>query len=284
MREKKRKKKTATLLLIGALLIGLSLLLYPTVSSYLNSLNQTKEMASYSSDVERMDAGEYERILSEAKEYNARLAEREDMYALPPWAREQYGEQLKLGSSDVMGVLTIPAIKVDLPIYHGTSEAVLNRGAGHLEWSSLPVGGESSHAVITGHRGHPSSWLLTDLAKLETGDRFMIRVLGETLVYEVERITSVLPEVLTPLAIEQGEDLCTLITCTPYGVNTHRLLVIARRTDPEQSRVYTAISEAVEIDPVIVAPILSIPLIAALLIAVMADGSRRRTGQGDDSV
>ena len=183
--------------------------------------------------------------------------------------REDYNSQLDIDGSGVMGYIEIPTIKVSLPIYHGTSDDVLQVAVGHLEWSSLPVGGESTHCVLSGHRGLPSAKLFTNLDQLAEGDLFVIRTLDEVLTYEVDRILIVLPSELQALAAEEGKDLCTLVTCTPYGVNSHRMLVRGHRVD-NQSEAVRLTADAIRIDPLLVAPIAAIPLLLALLLLLAA--------------
>ena len=183
--------------------------------------------------------------------------------------REDYNSQLDIDGSGVMGYIEIPTIKVSLPIYHGTSDDVLQVAVGHLEWSSLPVGGESTHCVLSGHRGLPSAKLFTNLDQLTEGDLFVIRTLDEVLTYEVDRILIVLPSELQALAAEEGKDLCTLVTCTPYGVNSHRMLVRGHRVD-NQSEAVRLTADAIRIDPLLVAPIAAIPLLLALLLLLAA--------------
>ena len=224
------KNKLINIFLILALVAGLSLLLYPTVSDYWNSLHASQAVASYDQAVKSMDEGKYDELLQRAGQYNRDLFLRGTLFALTDEEREDYNSQLDIDGSGVMGYIEIPTIKVSLPIYHGTSDDVLQVAVGHLEWSSLPVGGESTHCVLSGHRGLPSAKLFTNLDQLAEGDLFVIRTLDEVLTYEVDRILIVLPSELQALAAEEGKDLCTLVTCTPYGVNDHRLLVHCVRT------------------------------------------------------
>ena len=224
------KNKLINIFLILALVAGLSLLLYPTVSDYWNSLHASQAVASYDQAVKSMDEGKYDELLQRAGQYNRDLFLRGTLFALTDEEREDYNSQLDIDGSGVMGYIEIPTIKVSLPIYHGTSDDVLQVAVGHLEWSSLPVGGESTHCVLSGHRGLPSAKLFTNLDQLTEGDLFVIRTLDEVLTYEVDRILIVLPSELQALAAEEGKDLCTLVTCTPYGVNDHRLLVHCVRT------------------------------------------------------
>lgn len=263
------KNKLINIFLILALVTGLSLLLYPTVSDYWNSLHASQAVASYDQAVKSMDEGKYDELLQRAGQYNRDLFLRGTLFALTDEEREDYNSQLDIDGSGVMGYIEIPTIKVSLPIYHGTSDDVLQVAVGHLEWSSLPVGGESTHCVLSGHRGLPSAKLFTNLDQLAEGDLFVIRTLDEVLTYEVDRILIVLPSELQALAAEEGKDLCTLVTCTPYGVNSHRMLVRGHRVD-NQSEAVRLTADAIRIDPLLVAPIAAIPLLLALLLLLAA--------------
>ena len=263
------KNKLINIFLILALATGLSLLLYPTVSDYWNSLHASQAVASYDQAVKSMDEGKYDELLQRAGQYNRDLFLRGTLFALTDEERDDYNSQLDIDGSGVMGYIEIPTIKVSLPIYHGTSDDVLQVAVGHLEWSSLPVGGESTHCVLSGHRGLPSAKLFTNLDQLTEGDLFVIRTLDEVLTYEVDRILIVLPSELQALAAEEGKDLCTLVTCTPYGVNSHRMLVRGHRVD-NQSEAVRLTADAIRIDPLLVAPIAAIPLLLALLLLLAA--------------
>lgn len=231
---KKKKKKSSFMInffLILILLAGLSLLLYPTFSELWNSTRQSKAIANYAGTVDSMDKEEYDRLWQLAQEYNESLADRETFYALNEEQMEEYEQLLNVSGLGIMGYIEIPKIDCELPIYHGTEESVLQIAVGHLEWSSLPVGGESSHCVLSGHRGLPSARLFTDLDKMEEGDLFYITVLDQKLAYEVDQIEVILPEEVENLGVEEGMDYVTLVTCTPYGINTHRLLVRGHRVE-----------------------------------------------------
>ena len=271
-------KKLMNILLVLALLAGLSLLLYPTVSDYWNSLHASQAVASYDEAVQSMDAGRYDALLQSAQRYNRDLFSRGSLFSLTDEQREDYLSQLSIDTSGIMGYIEIPTIKVSLPIYHGTSDDVLQIAVGHLEWSSLPVGGESTHCVLSGHRGLPSAKLFTNLDQLSEGDLFVIRTLDEVLTYEVDRILIVLPGEVQTLGIEEGKDLCTLVTCTPYGVNSHRMLVRGHRVD-NQSEAVRLTADAIRIDPLLVAPIAAVPLLLALLLLLaVTPGKKRRSG------
>ena len=268
-----------TMLLVAAMIVGIWLLLYPTVSDYWNSLHQSRAVMSYAEHVSDMNSEEYDKLLSEARKYNERFVETGLNWHMLDEDREVYEKTLNVDGTGVMGYIRIPKINVMLPIYHGTDENVLQTSIGHLEGSSLPVGGESTHCMLSGHRGLPSARLFTDLDKLREGDTFTMTVLNETLTYEVDHIWIVEPEDLSYLQIEKGKDLCTLITCTPYGINTHRLLVRGHRTANANGEAMVT-ADAIQIRPVFIAPFLAVPILFILLIYVLiSTGIRRRDGK-----
>lgn len=276
------RKHLSTIILVAVLLVGLSLLLYPTVSNYWNSLHQSSVIASYASDVARVDDGAYDRLLDEARTYNAALADAGTHWELTDDERALYESTLNVPGTDIMGYIEIPKIACKLPIYHGTGEAELQVGVGHIEGSSLPVGGASTHAVLSGHRGLPRARLLTDLDQLELGDTFTIYVLDETLTYEVDQIRIVEPTELDDLAIVEGADLCTLVTCTPYGVNSHRLLVRGHRVEnPEGVAEIRISADAMLIEPVIVAPLVALPILLVLLLVLLVTTRPARASASD---
>ena len=273
------KGKVTTALLALALAAGLCLLLYPSVSDWWNSMHSSRAVANYTEEVEALDEGKYDEMLSAASEYNEGLLSRATDYALTEGQEAEYESLLDLDGSGVMGYIEIPSINVSLPIYHGTSDSVLQVGVGHLEWSSLPVGGDGTHCVLSGHRGLPSAKLFTNLDRLVEGDRFTIRVLGESLVYEVDQVLIVEPDDVSALAVVEGRDLCTLVTCTPYGINSHRLLVRGHRVEPEAGEA-TVTSDAVQVEPLVVAPAVAAPILLALLAVLLATGGRKGDGGG----
>lgn len=249
------------------LLIGLSLLLYPSFSDYWNSLHQSKAIASYAAQVVEINNDEYEYMLEDARVYNQTLVDNEKRYIMSEEEYAEYTNLLNVGGTGILGYIEIPSIEVSLPIYHGVDEAVLQIAVGHIEGTSLPIGGESTHSVLSGHRGLPSAKLFTDLDQMVVGDLFVIRVLDETFTYEVDQIRIVEPHNLSELEIEKGKDLCTLVTCTPYGINTHRLLVRGHRVaNVESAKSIRVTADAIQIDPVMVAPIVAIPILLLLLI------------------
>lgn len=271
------KRNRITIILLIVLIVGLSLLLYPTFSDWWNSMHQSRAIAAYVEQVATIEEDQYAELWNAAWEYNASLTDREKSYVLTDEQKTEYEQLLNVGGTGIMGYVEIPSIGVMLPIYHGTDEAVLQIAAGHLEWTSLPVGGESSHCVISGHRGLPSAKLFTDLDDLVVGDVFIFRVLDEILTYEVDQILIVEPNDTSSLQIVEGEDRCTLITCTPYGINSHRLLVQGHRIEnQEEAKTVRVTADAIQIEPVIVAPILAIPMLLVLLIGLLIPKSKKR--------
>ena len=223
------KKNKITILLVLAMIAGTALIAYPTFADWWNSFHQSRAVASYVQTIQKIDTAEYDRIVREAQEYNRKLSETGIIQRLLDDQKEEYDRQLKVEGTDIMGYIDIDKVKIHLPIYHGTDDAVLQVAIGHIEGTSLPVGGESTHCVVSGHRGLPSARLFTDIDKLAEGDTFTLTVLNHVATYEVDQILTVLPTELESLEITPGEDYCTLVTCTPYGVNTHRLLVRGHR-------------------------------------------------------
>ena len=277
------KNKISTILLAVFFLAGLSLLLYPTVSDYWNSLHSSRAVAAYDENIRGLNEETYQQILTDTREYNRLLFEKNVGFALSPELKSRYGELLDIGENGIMGYIEIPNIKVSLPIYHGTDESILQIAVGHLNWSSLPVGGESTHCVLSGHRGLPSAKLFTNLDKLVAGDTFVIRVLNEALTYEVDQILIVEPQEVESLKIEKGKDLCTLVTCTPYGINSHRLLVRGHRIETVNSTSVRVTSDAIRIEPLVVAPIVAFPILSALVIIVFTfDTKKKKRGENSE--
>ena len=267
---KKKGNHLITILLVLIFLLGLSLLLYPAVSDYWNSKHQTRAIAVYSEEVSGLDEDQYQALWEAAAAYNASLLERNNAYLLTEEQKAAYEQLLNVSGLGIMGYIEIPSIDCSLPIYHGTEESVLQIAIGHLEWTSLPVGGESTHCVLSGHRGLPSAKLFTNLDKLQEGDVFMLRVLDEVLTYEVDQILIVEPQEIAALQIAEGEDYCTLVTCTPYGINTHRLLVRGHRIEnAPEARLVRVTADAVQIEPLLVAPIVALPMLLLLLILLL---------------
>lgn len=269
------RKRLTTVILLLVLLTGLSLLLYPTVSDYWNSFHQSRAIASYTAQVEEMDPADYEAMWNAAAEYNQRLlADTGDRYRMTEAEEEEYESLLDVTGTGVMGYVEIPKLKTSLPIYHGTDAAVLQIAIGHLAGSSLPVGGEGTHCVLTGHRGLPSAKLFTNLDEMVEGDTFSLHVLDQTLTYEVDQIRVVEPQELDDLEIEEGQDYCTLVTCTPYGVNSHMLLVRGHRIADQQNSSVPA--DAVQIDRFLVSPVVAAVLIGLVLIIILIRRVLRR--------
>ena len=267
---KRKMNYISTIFLFLLLLVGLSLLLYPTFSDYWNSFHSSQAISTYAENVANLDEKKYDELWSAAWAYNQALLNRNSEFALSEEQYAEYLELLNVSGLGIMGYIEIPEISVSLPIYHGTDESVLQIAVGHLEWSSLPVGGESSHCVLSGHRALPSAKLFTDLDKLREGDIFMLRVLDEVLTYEVDKISIVEPTQVSALQVVEGEDLCTLVTCTPYGINTHRLLVRGHRIENlAESRSIRVTADAIQIEPLIVAPIVAVPILLLLLVLLL---------------
>ena len=262
------KENRVTLIIVAVGLLGIGLILYPSVADWWNSFHQSRAVASYAQKVANMDNSEYERILAEAEAYNNNLAINGINWKMSKEELAVYEKELDITGTGIMGYISIPKIHVELPIYHGIDDAVLQIAIGHLSETSLPVGGSTTHCVVSGHRGLPSAKLFTDIDKLVEGDTWTVNVLNKTLTYEVDQIRVVLPTDLKNLQLEQGKDQFTLVTCTPYGINTHRLLVRGHRVDNAQGEA-NVIADALQIEPVYIAPFVAIPFILLLLIIMM---------------
>ncbi|MBQ8610266.1 MAG: class C sortase [Oscillospiraceae bacterium] len=272
-----KKRSFSTVLLLLVLITGLSLLLYPSFSEYWNSLHQSEVVASYLETVSHIDDDQYKELWDSARAYNESLLERDNVFLLNEEQKAAYNSQLNIGGNGVIGYVDIPSINVFLPIYHGTDETVLQFAVGHLDWTSLPTGGESTHCVISGHRGLPSAKLFTDIDQLAVGDYFMLNVLDEVLTYEVDQIRIVLPAETDDLLIKQGKDYCTLVTCTPYGVNSHRMLVRGHRVDNlEQAQVVRVTADAVIVEKMVVIPIILALILLVMLVFLLITTSGRK--------
>jgi sortase A len=270
------KKHGSTILLILILLIGLSLVLYPTISNWWNETRSSKVISDYSELVAEMDDAQYEQLWSDAIAYNASRVGASNPYLLTPEQEALYPTLLNVDGNGVMGYVEIPSIGVTLPLYHTVDEEILQVAVGHVEWSDLPVGGEGTHCVLSGHRGLPSAKLFTDLDDLRIGDLFMLRILDSLLTYEVDQILIVDPDDTDDLRQVQGQDLCTLVTCTPYGVNTHRLLVRGHRVEnTPETEVVRVTANAVPLDPMIVAVIVAVPMMAVAITVLIVSSNRR---------
>ena len=263
-----RKHKTVIFLTLG-FLVGICILLYPAFSDFWNSKAQSRAITDYESVLDNLDENEYSAIFERAHAYNKALYETN--YPLMDYKNVPgYYDTLRITDNDMIGYLKIDRIGVELPIYHGTSDDVLNRGVGHLEGSSLPIGGENTHSIMSAHRGLPSSKLFTDLDRMEIGDTFQIIILDQVLTYQVDFIKVIEPTDVSDLQIIEGGDYCTLFTCTPYGINTHRLLVRGVRieTIKEKPIIYVS-NEAFRIEPLLVTPAVAAPMLLVLLIHLL---------------
>ena len=271
------KKNISTIILLLIFFVGLSLLLYPTISDYWNSFHQSRAIATYAEAVAELDDEDYEKMWQEAEAYNQKLSYQPNRWNLTEEEEEEYNRILDVGGTGIMGYIEIPEIKVSLPIYHGTDEGVLQIAVGHIPGSSLPVGGIGTHSVVSGHRGLPSAKLFTNLDELDEGDVFMIRVLDETLTYEVDKISIVEPDDLTGLEIDPELDLCTLVTCTPYGVNSHRLLVRGHRIPNLEDDSIRVTADAMQVDRLIVASAIAVPILLILIIWVLVHYRKKKS-------
>lgn len=282
MDQKKQKKSSrSNLLLILIFVVGLSLLLYPSVADWWNSFHSTRAISAYDESVAQITAAEFDTYRREAQEWNAYLAEHYGTVCdLEPEDVPRYESTLAVSDTGVMGYVEIPTAGIKLPMYHSVDEPVLQIAAGHIPSSSLPVGGETTHCVLSGHRGLPSARLFTDLDRVVEGDLIRLHVLDQTLTYEVFQILTVLPQELEALQIRPGEDLLTLVTCTPYGVNSHRLLVQARRVEVDDTDA-RLVTEARRIEPITVMPFVAAPLLIALLLWLLLGSRKKQKPRGE---
>ncbi len=262
------KGKKTTIFLLITFFVGLSVLLYPSISSYWNSKTQSEAIVDYESMLSQYKPEDYTAIFEAADNYNKELAKLNNPFTEYNKIKD-YHSILNISGTGMMGYITVPKISQELPLYHGTSEGVLSVAVGHLEGTSLPVGGESTHCVVSAHRGLPTAVLFTHLDRMEIGDVFYFTILDRTITYEVDQIRIVEPDDPSLLQIEEGKDYCTLLTCTPYGINTQRLLVRGHQIDETQMRNIYIGNEAYRIEPLIVTPIVALPIIFVLLIYVM---------------
>lgn len=271
------KKKSSTLIVILIFVAGLSLLLYPTISNYWNSFHQTKAIAGYVEEVSKLKEDEYNKILEEAKAYNDGIRRRENPFVPDDEEKVKYLKALDVAGNGVMGYIEIESADISLPIYHGTSDAILSVAVGHIDWSYLPIGGTGTHCVMSGHRGLPSAKLFTDLDKVSVGDTFIIRVLNETLTYEVDRILTVNPDEISSLVSDGKNDFCTLVTCTPYGINSHRLLVRGKRTaNALPGKNIKITSTATLVNSTLVAVVIAVPILILLLLWLNYTDKKRK--------
>lgn len=263
------QSRKSTIILLVSFFIGLSVLLYPAISSYWNSKTQSEAIVDYESMLAAYKPEDYTQIFEQADDYNTSLAKL--TFPLRDYKQldEQYWSALDVSGTGMMGYLTIPKISQELPVYHGTSDAVLSAYAGHFQGTSLPVGGKNTHSVVSAHRGLPTAVLFTHLDRMEIGDTFYFTILDRTITYEVDQIRIVEPDDVSLIKIEENQDYCTLLTCTPYGINTQRLLVRGHQVDASQKRNLYIANEAYRVEPLIVMPIVALPIIFVLLIYVM---------------
>lgn len=260
--------------LLLALVIGIFFLAYPSAANYWNTVHQWRAVMDYAAAVADMSTTEYAHFIHAAEEYNKKLSREGIRWETENAPGEEYMSLLNINGSGIMGYIDIPKINIKLPVYHGISDEVLQISIGHLPETSLPVGGSSSHCVLSGHRGLPSAKLFSDLDKLVEGDVFTISVLNETYSYEVDRIRVVKPTELSELKIIPGEDLCTLVTCTPYGINTHRLLVRGHRVENAQGNA-KVVADALQLEAAFVAPFIMAPMILVLLIILFVEPGKK---------
>lgn len=281
--KKGKTHRLTTVILVSIFVIGILIFMYPVVSNYWNSLHQSRAVNSYLEEVAHIQDGEYEHVWAEAIAYNEELAEKGNAWVLSEEEYARYESQLNVADAGVLGCIEIPSLDLFLPVYHGTSEAVLQSGVGHIEGSSLPTGGESTHCVLSGHRGLPSAKLFTNLDELEAGDTFMLRVLDEVLTYQVDQIRIVEPEEVETLEIEPKKDLCTLVTCTPYGINTHRLLVrgvrVKNASNAEDLRI---VADAMPVDELIVSTVVAVIMVIILVVGISLITKKEKKGKEAD--
>ena len=287
-KKKKKKQRWVDVLLVLVLLAGLAIVAYPSFSDYWNSFHQSRAIVSYAESVATLNNEEYDRMWDDALLYNAYLEKKPNQWAITDEETEAYNARLNVGGSGNMGFISIPRINVNLPVYHGTEESVLQTSVGHIEGTSLPVGSPheneedfqqvafASHCVISGHRGLPSARLFSDLDKMEIGDTFTFNVLDQTLTYEVDAINVVLPSDSSLIEIVPGQDLCTLVTCTPYGINTHRLLVRGHRIENEKAKLNIRVTaDAIRLDALYTAPFIAAPVLLLMAAYVMMMSGRK---------
>ena len=278
--QKKKSGNASTIILVAIFFVGLSVLLYPTISDFWNEKRQSQAIVNYDDLIVDLTPEDYSEYFKKADSYNGKIRNMSFPFLNYKNIADEYYNTLDVNGDGMMGYITIEKIKVQLPIYHGTSDKVLNTAVGHVEGSSIPVGGKSTHSVLSAHRGLPSAKLFTNLDKLETGDIFTIRILDRLITYQVDQILIVLPSETENLNIVQGEDYCTLVTCTPYGINTHRMLVRGTRIENiEEDKVINVITEAYQIDPLIVTPAVAAPMLGALLIILLVKSSKKGKGK-----
>lgn len=273
--KKKKSGSGSTIILVAIFFVGLSVLLYPTVSDFWNEKRQSQAIVNYDDLIVDLTPEDYSELFAKADTYNQKIRNMSYPFLNHKNIADEYYSTLDVNGDGMMGYITIEKIKVQLPIYHGTSDKVLNSAVGHVEGSSIPVGGKGTHAVLSAHRGLPSAKLFTNLDKVEVGDVFTIRILDRTITYQVDQILIVLPDKTDDLNVVAGEDYCTLVTCTPYGINTHRMLVRGTRIENiEPERVINVITEAYQIDPLVVTPAVAAPMLGILLVILLVKSGK----------
>ena len=287
---KKKSHRVSNTILVLILLAGIAIAAYPTFSDYWNSMHQTRAIQSYAERVAEMDNEEYTAVWEAALDYNRRLAENPNPWAMEDEDIEDYERQLNVDGTGNMGFISIPKIDVNLPLYHGTSDAVLQTSIGHIDGTSLPAGSVhpdpddfskveyASHSVLSGHRGLPSAKLFSDLDAMEVGDVFYLTILDQTLTYQVDKISVILPEDSSELSLFPGKDYCTLMTCTPYGINTHRLLVRGVRVENDKELLDVRVTaDALKVEPLYVVPFIAAPVLLLLILwVVLFPGKKKR--------
>ncbi len=291
MKKKSRGRRVSTILLLLVLIIGMGLLIYPAFSEYWNSFHSSRAIISYAEKVANLNKEKYEQIWNAALEYNRRLSEKSNPWAMNDEDKTEYEAELNVDGTGNMGFISIPKANINLPLYHGTNEQVLQTSVGHIEGSSLPVGSihsdeedfskieYASHSVLSGHRGLPSARLFSDLDVMEVGDVFYLTILDQTLTYEVDEINIVVPSDTSKIQVVPGMDLVTLVTCTPYGINSHRLLVRGRRIENDRTRLNVRVTaDAIRIEAIFVAPFIAAPVLLLLVfwVIIITSGRRRR--------
>ena len=276
------KNKKTTIILLISFFIGLSVLLYPSISNFWNAKTQSEAIVDYESMLAQFKPEDYTALFEEADAYNQQLFKLKEPL-LNYYQLSQYNNILNVGGTGMMGYITVPKISQELPVYHGTSDGVLSVAVGHLEGTSLPVGGENTHSVVSAHRGLPTAILFTHLDRMEVGDIFYFTILDRTITYEVDQIRIVEPDDTSLIQITEGKDYCTLLTCTPYGINTQRLLVRGHQVDESQTRNLYVANEAYRVEPLVVMPIVALPIIFVLLIYVMFAPVKKET-LGEDAL
>lgn len=283
-KNKKQKKSglSSTILLLAVFLIGLCVMLYPTVSDFWNEKRQSQAIMNYDDLLVDLTPEDFSEYFEKAEEYNRKLKLISYPFLGYPELDDEYYSALDVNDDGMMGYITIDKIKVQLPIYHGTSDKVLNCAVGHLEGSTLPIGGESTHCVLSSHRGLPSAKLFTNLDELAVGDVFTITILDKMFTYQVDQVKVVLPDETDELNVVNGEDYCTLVTCSPYGINTHRMLVRGTRIENiEEAKKINITTEAYLIDPLIVTPVVAIPIFLGLLVFLVVKSSKKKRKNSD---